>query len=167
MKISGEAINKQIRRRTRVVATFPRAVSPAKELTPPDMIQVKHHPIQILNMQLALHEKQIPIVVVIEGPDAAGEGGAIKRLTERLDPRLLRVWRDFVAGRSRLSSSMRAAMSLGRPAALRQSQSAHNSRLNRVRFHSGCAWRSPQIPSVSEVLRSRPCMTMMLAVDAN
>jgi transposase-like protein len=29
MKISGEAINKQIRRRTRVIAIFPGAVSPA------------------------------------------------------------------------------------------------------------------------------------------
>jgi polyphosphate kinase 2 (PPK2 family) len=30
-------------------------------------------------------------MVVFEGPDAAGKGGAIKRLVERLDPRLLRV----------------------------------------------------------------------------
>jgi polyphosphate kinase 2 (PPK2 family) len=29
---------------------------------------------------------------VFEGPDAAGKGGVIKRLTERLDPRLVRVW---------------------------------------------------------------------------
>ena len=31
------------------------------------------------------------LVVVFEGPDAAGKGGAIKRIVERLDPRLLRV----------------------------------------------------------------------------
>jgi polyphosphate kinase 2 (PPK2 family) len=30
-------------------------------------------------------------LVVFEGPDAAGKGGAIKRLVERLDPRLYRV----------------------------------------------------------------------------
>jgi hypothetical protein len=65
-----------------------------------------------------------------------------------------------------VSSSVHAAMSFGRPAALRQSQSAHNSRLNRVRFHSGCAWVSPQIPSISEGLSYLPCMTMSLAMDA-
>lgn len=54
--------------------------------------QVKQYQLELLNMQLELHEKQIPIVIVIEGPDAAGKGGAIKRLTERLDPRLLRVY---------------------------------------------------------------------------
>ena len=54
--------------------------------------QVKQYQLELLNMQLELHEKKIPIVIVIEGPDAAGKGGAIKRLTERLDPRLLRVY---------------------------------------------------------------------------
>ncbi|MFM8717153.1 MAG: UDP-galactose-lipid carrier transferase, partial [Spartobacteria bacterium] len=54
--------------------------------------QVKQYQLELLNMQLELHEKQIPIVIVIEGPDAAGKGGTIKRLTERLDPRLLRVY---------------------------------------------------------------------------
>lgn len=61
---------------------------------------------------------------------------------------------------------MRAAMSLSRTAALRQSQSAHNSRVNRVRFQSGCAWRSPRIYSISEGLSSLPCMTLTLAMDA-
>jgi polyphosphate kinase 2 (PPK2 family) len=31
-------------------------------------------------------------VVVVEGTDAAGKGGAIRRLTERLDPRFCKVW---------------------------------------------------------------------------
>ena len=31
------------------------------------------------------------LIVLFEGPDAAGKGGAIKRLVERLDPRMLRV----------------------------------------------------------------------------
>ena len=35
-----------------------------------------------------------------------------------------------------------------------------------VRFHSECAWRSPQIHSISEVLSFRPCMTMALTMDA-
>ncbi|RMF48902.1 MAG: hypothetical protein D6755_03090 [Anaerolineae bacterium] len=48
----------------------------------------------LLRYQLALHElgyqayvQQRPVVIVFEGWDAAGKGGAIKRLTERLDPR--------------------------------------------------------------------------------
>lgn len=54
--------------------------------------QVKQLQLDLLNMQLELHEKGIPVVVVIEGPDAAGKGGVIKRLTEKLDPRLMRVY---------------------------------------------------------------------------
>lgn len=54
--------------------------------------QVKQLQLDLLNMQLELHEKGIPVVVVIEGPDAAGKGGVIKRLTEKLDPRLIRVY---------------------------------------------------------------------------
>lgn len=34
-----------------------------------------------------VYVKKIPVVIVFEGCDAAGKGGAIKRLTERLDPR--------------------------------------------------------------------------------
>ena len=34
-----------------------------------------------------LYRKKVPVVIVYEGWDAAGKGGAIKRLTEPLDPR--------------------------------------------------------------------------------
>ncbi|MCI7099113.1 MAG: polyphosphate:AMP phosphotransferase [Lachnospiraceae bacterium] len=34
-----------------------------------------------------IYEKQLPVVLVFEGQDAAGKGGAIKRLTKKLDPR--------------------------------------------------------------------------------
>jgi polyphosphate kinase 2 (PPK2 family) len=34
-----------------------------------------------------VYQQQRPVVMVFEGWDAAGKGGAIKRLTERLDPR--------------------------------------------------------------------------------
>ena len=54
--------------------------------------QVKQYQLELLNMQLELHEKRIPVIFVIEGPDAAGKGGAIKRVVERLDPRILRVY---------------------------------------------------------------------------
>jgi len=38
-------------------------------------------------LQQSIHEKEIPVLVLFEGWDAAGKGGAIKRLTDILDPR--------------------------------------------------------------------------------
>src|SRR5512136_131708 len=40
---------------------------------------------QLLGYQVYVQKR--PVVIVFEGWDAAGKGGAIKRLTERLDPR--------------------------------------------------------------------------------
>ncbi len=54
--------------------------------------QLKQYQLQLLNMQLRLREKKNSIILVMEGPDAAGKGGAIKRVVERLDPRLVRVY---------------------------------------------------------------------------
>lgn len=54
--------------------------------------QLKQHQLQLLNMQLQLREQKRSVILVMEGPDAAGKGGAIKRIVERLDPRLLRVY---------------------------------------------------------------------------
>ncbi|MBL8057474.1 MAG: hypothetical protein JNK29_12280 [Anaerolineales bacterium] len=39
-----------------------------------------------------VYRQKRPVVLVFEGWDAAGKGGAIKRLTERLDPRGYVVW---------------------------------------------------------------------------
>jgi polyphosphate kinase 2 (PPK2 family) len=39
-----------------------------------------------------VYSQKRPVVIVFEGWDAAGKGGAIKRLTERLDPRGYVVW---------------------------------------------------------------------------
>ena len=35
--------------------------------------------------------KKLKVVVLFEGRDAAGEGGVIKRITQRLNPRVCRV----------------------------------------------------------------------------
>ena len=42
---------------------------------------------QMVTVQQAYHHQKRRAVLVFEGWDAAGKGGAIKRLTERLDPR--------------------------------------------------------------------------------
>ncbi len=47
--------------------------------------------LELLKLQRELSETKNSLIVVFEGPDAAGKGGAIKRVVERLDPRLLRV----------------------------------------------------------------------------
>jgi polyphosphate kinase 2 (PPK2 family) len=47
--------------------------------------------LELLGWQRRLTETKNNVVIVMEGPDAAGKGGAISRLVGRLDPRLLRV----------------------------------------------------------------------------
>ena len=54
--------------------------------------ELKKHQLGLLNLQLRLKESKRSVIVVIEGPDAAGKGGAIKRTLEFLDPRLVRVY---------------------------------------------------------------------------
>ena len=43
--------------------------------------------LRLLRLQQTVRERDIPVVLVFEGWDASGKGGAIKRLTEKLDPR--------------------------------------------------------------------------------
>ena len=53
--------------------------------------KLKEHQLKLLTLTRELSEARRSLIVVFEGPDAAGKGGAIKRIVERLDPRLLRV----------------------------------------------------------------------------
>lgn len=46
---------------------------------------------KMLSLQQSLHRSKKKIIIVFEGPDAAGKGGVIKVLTEFLDPRIFRV----------------------------------------------------------------------------
>lgn len=54
--------------------------------------RLKQAQLDVLNRQLVLRETRHSLIIVVEGPDAAGKGGAIKRLVEPLDPRLVRVY---------------------------------------------------------------------------
>jgi polyphosphate:AMP phosphotransferase len=49
--------------------------------------QLKTEQIRLRKLQLKIHKHQIPVLAIFEGWDAAGKGGAIKRLTDTLDPR--------------------------------------------------------------------------------
>jgi PPK2 family polyphosphate:nucleotide phosphotransferase len=53
---------------------------------------LKELQLEMLTVQQSYFRQKRRAVIVFEGPDAAGKGGAIKRMTERLDPRGLHVW---------------------------------------------------------------------------
>lgn len=48
---------------------------------------LEEYQLRLLRLQYLLHKKEIPLIFVFEGWDAAGKGGVIKRFTEKLDPR--------------------------------------------------------------------------------
>jgi AMP-polyphosphate phosphotransferase len=43
--------------------------------------------VRLRQLQFKVYEKQVPVLAVFEGWDAAGKGGAIKRISETLEPR--------------------------------------------------------------------------------
>jgi polyphosphate kinase 2 (PPK2 family) len=55
---------------------------------------------ELVKLQDWVVEKKLELVVLFEGRDAAGKGGAIKRITERLNPRVTRVAALFRAERT-------------------------------------------------------------------
>jgi len=48
--------------------------------------------LELLHFQRKLMDRKRSVCLVFEGPDAAGKGGVIKRMTEKLDPRMVRVY---------------------------------------------------------------------------
>jgi polyphosphate kinase 2 (PPK2 family) len=54
--------------------------------------RLKKFQLRMLRLQQHLYQKRRRAVVAFEGWDAAGKGGAIRRLTEKLDPRGFHVW---------------------------------------------------------------------------
>ena len=51
----------------------------------------KENQVRLVKLQRDLIKHRLPVVVVFEGWDAAGKGGAIRRLVKNLDPRIYRV----------------------------------------------------------------------------
>jgi polyphosphate kinase 2 len=47
--------------------------------------------VELVKLQYWIKARGLKVVVIFEGRDAAGKGGAIKRITERLNPRICRV----------------------------------------------------------------------------
>jgi polyphosphate kinase 2 (PPK2 family) len=46
---------------------------------------------RLRRLQYAARDAEVPVVICLEGWDTAGKGAVVKKLTERLDPRLFRV----------------------------------------------------------------------------
>lgn len=53
--------------------------------------RLKAAQLELRKLQRQIYEQKIPVLVLFEGWDAAGKGGAIKRLTDILDPRSYKV----------------------------------------------------------------------------
>jgi polyphosphate kinase len=53
--------------------------------------ELKHLQIELLKFQNHVKEKGLKVLILIEGRDAAGKGGTIKRITEHLNPRGARI----------------------------------------------------------------------------
>lgn len=51
------------------------------------VVEVTRRQIQLRELGYQIYLQKRPVVIVFEGWDAAGKGGAIKRITEKLDPR--------------------------------------------------------------------------------
>ena len=47
--------------------------------------------IELVKLQEWIKEKGLKVVCIFEGRDAAGKGGTIKRITQRLNPRVCRI----------------------------------------------------------------------------
>lgn len=47
--------------------------------------------VELVKLQEWVRHKGLKVVVIFEGRDAAGKGGVIKRITERVSPRVFRV----------------------------------------------------------------------------
>jgi polyphosphate kinase 2 (PPK2 family) len=49
--------------------------------------RIARQQLRLRQLQFRLYEEQVPVLALFEGWDAAGKGGAIKRITETLEPR--------------------------------------------------------------------------------
>src|SRR5437588_8901781 len=47
--------------------------------------------VQLCHLQEWVKEKKLRVIIIFEGRDAAGKGGAIKAITEKVSPRVFRV----------------------------------------------------------------------------
>ncbi|MBY5948246.1 polyphosphate kinase 2 [Photobacterium rosenbergii] len=67
-------------------------IPPKKKLKKSDYeAELERLQIELVKMQEWIKQEGLKVVVVFEGRDAAGKGGVIKRITEKLNPRVCRI----------------------------------------------------------------------------
>ncbi len=72
-------------------------IEPVKSARPPKLKSKFYHAelarlqTELVKLQSYIRDEGLRVVVVFEGRDAAGKGGAIKRITEYLSPRICRI----------------------------------------------------------------------------
>ncbi len=73
----------------RTLSAQPRKAAKLKRKEFEEAIEKLH--VELVKLQEWVKHKGLKIIVVFEGRDAAGKGGVIKRITERVSPRVFRV----------------------------------------------------------------------------
>jgi polyphosphate kinase len=71
--------------------------------------------VQLCHLQDWVKEKKLKVIILFEGRDAAGKGGTIKAITEKVSPRVFRVV--ALPAPSDRECSCNAICSTSRPAA--------------------------------------------------
>jgi len=67
-------------------------VNPEKSIRYIDYIKkLKRLQVELIRMQSCIIDNNQRVIVIFEGRDAAGKGGAIRRLSERINPRFFRI----------------------------------------------------------------------------
>jgi polyphosphate kinase len=92
-----EKIKSKKRRKGRVKETKDKQVAAAPADSPPSLEEADYQKelarlqIELVKLQEWIKHEGLKVVVIFEGRDAAGKGGAIKRITQSLNPRICRV----------------------------------------------------------------------------
>ena len=72
-----------------------------------ELFRLQH---ELVRLQDWVQHNKLKVVVIFEGRDSAGKGGAIKRVTQRLNPRICRVVALAGAHRARTQSMVFPAL---------------------------------------------------------
>jgi polyphosphate kinase 2 len=91
--MNGESRNKSSAKKTAKTAKRAAGASGKPEkLTRKDFeSQLEKLDVELVKLQLWVQKKGLKVIVLFEGRDAAGKGGVIKRITERVSPRVFRI----------------------------------------------------------------------------
>ncbi len=89
VKAEGSALHKKsaVKAKAKTPSSVPKGKLKNKEFES----QLAKLQAELVEMQLWVQHKGLKVVVVFEGRDAAGKGGVIKRITERVSPRVFRL----------------------------------------------------------------------------